>query len=89
MRRPRLSAPITTLLAAVVVALPTTAFAVLPGDQLGSTDAEIRAALEADGFTIRDFDRKRNRIEVEVTKNDVDMEIDLDSSGMVLEIELD
>ncbi|MEM0906034.1 MAG: PepSY domain-containing protein [Pseudomonadota bacterium] len=72
-----------------VVMFPALAFAVLPGDQLGTTEAEIRASLEAEGFEIRDFDRGRSEIEVEVTKDGVRMEIDLTLEGRVKSIELD
>lgn len=75
--------------AAGVIAYPTLAFAILPGDQLGTTDAEIRSALEAEGFIIRSYDRDSDEIEIDVVKNGIRMEIELSPAGRVLEIKLD
>ena len=73
-----------TLLAGLVI--PGLAFAqVAPGDKLGTAEADIRAKLEAHGYTITEFEVEDGEIEVEATLN-----IEVSSQdGNVVEIALE
>ncbi|WP_419909119.1 PepSY domain-containing protein [Hoeflea sp.] len=78
-----------TLLAGLVI--PGLAFAqVAPGDKLGTAEADIRAKLEAHGYTITEFEVEDGEIEVEATLNGVAYEIEVSSQdGNVVEIALE
>jgi hypothetical protein len=64
--------------------------AVAVGDTLGTKVSEIATQLEDKGYTIREIDVSRSKIEVEVTFDGADYEIDVDrTSGTVIKIEDD
>ena len=63
------------------------AAAVAVGDTLGIKVSEIAAQLEDKGYTIREIDVSRSKIEVEVTFDGADYEIDVDrTSGTVIKM---
>ena len=78
-----------TLLATLIV--PGLALAqVAPGDSLGTSEADIRAKLEARGYAVTEFEIEDGEIEVEATMNGKAYEIEVSSKdGNVLEVELD
>lgn len=64
--------------------------AVTLGDNLGTTEEEIRAALTAKGYTVTEFETEGGELEAEVTLDGQEMEIVIDTtSGLVLEMELE
>ncbi len=79
---------------AAVLALalaPALAFAsVTVGDKLGSTEEEIRAMLEQDGYVIEEIEVEGDEIEVEATKDSIAYEIEIATeTGEVIEIEIE
>ncbi|MCT8159707.1 PepSY domain-containing protein [Pseudoruegeria sp. SHC-113] len=71
--------------------LPIAAVAQLTaGDPVGMTDAEIRAKIEAAGYTVLEIEREDGEIEVEAERDGITWEIELsDVDGTILEIEED
>lgn len=64
--------------------------AVTLGDQLGTSEEDIRAALTAKGYTVTEFETEDGELEAEVTLDGQEMEIVIDTtSGLVLEMELE
>ena len=60
------------------------------GDSLGTTEADIRAALEAKGAVVEEIETEDNLVEAEIVLDGVEMEIAVDlSSGAIAEIETD
>ncbi|MEO1197777.1 MAG: PepSY domain-containing protein [Pseudomonadota bacterium] len=78
-----------------LVLAPSLAFAaVTAGDQLGTTEVDIRAALEERGYVVervyRDGDDDDDDFEADVVLDGVDYELYIDpETGVVTEIELD
>lgn len=75
------------LLATAIV--PAAAFAQLNvGDVLPTDEAALRGELEAQGYTVIEFEIEDGEIEVEVTRDGEEFEIELDpETGAVAEIE--
>ena len=74
------------------LALTSTAQASIPGvntgDAIGTSEAEIVAALEALGATIDEVEVEENEIEVELTFDGVAYEVEVDiTTGQIAEIE--
>ncbi|MEP0518768.1 MAG: PepSY domain-containing protein [Hyphomicrobiales bacterium] len=60
------------------------------GDVLGTDEASIRSALEAQGYVVDEFEIEDGEIEVEVAMNDIEMEIEINAeTGAIVEIETD
>lgn len=60
------------------------------GDKLGTSEADIRAALEAQGYQIEEIEFEGVKIEVELIKDGVETELVLsDTDGVVTAIELE
>ena len=60
------------------------------GDALGTSELDIRSALEAQGYVIAEFEIEDDEIEVEATLDSVAYEIEVSpEDGTVLEIEMD
>ncbi|NOD96834.1 hypothetical protein GS610_06390 [Ruegeria sp. HKCCD6228] len=60
------------------------------GDKLGTSEADIRAALEAQGYQIEEIEIEGGKIEVELIKDGVETELVLsDTDGVVTAIELE
>ncbi|NOC92084.1 MULTISPECIES: PepSY domain-containing protein [unclassified Ruegeria] len=60
------------------------------GDKLGTSEADIRTALEAQGYQIEEIEFEGGKIEVELTKDGVETELVLsDTDGVVTAIELE
>ena len=58
------------------------------GDVIGTTDAEIRAAMEAKGYVVQEIEREDGEIEVEVLIDGVETELVLaEADGTLVEIE--
>lgn len=78
-----------TLLAALMI--PGAALAaVSEGDVLGTTEADVRAALEAQGYVVTGIELEDDEIEADVTLDGAAFEIEVAvATGMVLEIEAD
>ena len=76
-------------LTALILGAPTLAAAqVAPGDRLGTTDAEIRAAVENAGYSISDITREEGVIELALRINGVESEMILAAAdGTVLKRE--
>ncbi len=83
----------TGLLAAAITAatLPVAAFAALTeGDIVGTSEADIRAALAAEGYVVHEIETEDGEIEVEATRDGKTYEVELSSdTGAILEIEVD
>lgn len=79
----------TVLLAGLII--PGAVFAQInEGDALGVTEADIRTALEAQGYAITEVEQEGDEIEVEAMLNGTAYEIEVSvETGMVLEVELD
>lgn len=73
-----------------LVAAGSIAHALAVGDTLGTTEADITAALEAQGYAVEEFETENDGFEVEAVMNGEEMEIlvGLDT-GAVVEIESD
>ncbi|RBW54817.1 PepSY domain-containing protein [Ruegeria sp. A3M17] len=60
------------------------------GDKLGTSEADIRATLEAQGYQIRKIEFEDGEIEVELIKDGVETELVLsETDGVVTAIELE
>ena len=77
------------VLTALILGAPTLAAAqVAPGDRLGTTDAEIRIAVEKAGYAISDITREEGVIEVALQVNGIETEMILAAAdGTVLKLE--
>ena len=75
--------------AIVTASLPAIALAsISEGDTLGTTEADVRAALEAAGYTVMEIEVEDGKIEAEVTREGEAFEVEISArSGAVLEIE--
>ncbi len=81
---------LTTLTAAIAVAsVPVVALAALQeGDTLGTGEATIRAALEAQGIEVTAFETEDDEIEVEIVIDGAPYEVALSpETGKIIEIE--
>lgn len=77
-------------LTGLALALPFTAFAAVGvGDVLGTNDGDIRASLEAQGYSVEEIEREDGGFEVEATINGEELEIELSDAGEILAIEFD
>ena len=79
----------TAFLAGII--LPGMALAqISEGDMLGKTEADIRSALETQGYTVTEFEIEDGEIEVEAMADGQAYEFEVSpETGMVLEIELE
>jgi len=78
----------TATAAAGLVAVGGLAHALAVGDTLGTSEADITAALEAQGYAVEEFETENGGFEVEVMMNGQEIEIEIASdSGAVVEIE--
>ncbi|MBO6724818.1 MAG: PepSY domain-containing protein [Rhizobiaceae bacterium] len=60
------------------------------GDRLGTTEAEIRAALEGQGYAVEEFEMEDDGIEVEFAMDGLSLEAEIDpATGEVLKVESD
>lgn len=77
------------ILAALIV--PAAAFAGLDvGQSLGTTDADVRAALTGMGYEVHEIESEDGEIEAEVTLDGVAYEIEVAmDTGLITEIELE
>lgn len=74
---------------AVFFALPLHA-AVVDGDLLGTTEVDIRTALESNGYVVEGIETDGDEIEVDAMLDGVAVEIELSAlTGAVIEIETD
>lgn len=73
------------------LSIPAIAFAQLNvGDTMGTTEADITAALTAQGYTVLEIEIENDEIEAEVALDGVESEITIDiATGQILEVELD
>ena len=69
--------------------LGTAALALSAGDQLGTTEAEIRDMLVAQGYTVDEIEAEDGGFEVEVMRDGTAFEIEVAASGEITEIELE
>ena len=85
----KLNKPLT--LTALILSVPAMALAgVSIGDRIGTSDAEIRAQVEAMGYQVQEIEFEDGEIEVEVLKDGVETELVLNQAdGTVREIEQD
>ncbi|MBG6172498.1 putative membrane protein YkoI [Labrenzia sp. EL_208] len=66
------------------------AAAVSLGDNLGTTEDDVRSALTSQGYTVEEVETEDGKLEAEVTLDGQEMEVVVDaSSGLVLEVELE
>ena len=73
-----------------LASIPMTALALTAGDTLGTSEADIRAALVAEGYEVLEFETEDDEIEVEVSRDGQVFEIELSAdTGTVLEVELE
>jgi len=81
----------TLTLAALIIGTPALAMASISvGDSVGTDEAEIRAMVEAQGYTVQEIEIEDGEIEVEVLLDGVETELVVDmTTGMVTEIERD
>jgi uncharacterized membrane protein YkoI len=81
----------TLTLAALIIGAPALAMAnIAIGDTIGTDEAEIRAVVEAQGYTVQEIEIEDGEIEVEVLLDGVETELVVDmTTGIVTEIELD
>jgi hypothetical protein len=72
-------------------AAPTIAFAgLMPGAQVGTDEAAILAALEAEGYVIQETETEDGEFEVEAMLDGMLYEIEIDlSTGEITEVELE
>lgn len=89
MKAPFNSAAITLLSATGLIASMGVALAAVSlGDNLGTTEADIRSALTSQGYTVEEFETEDGKLEAEVMKDGQEMEVVIDAkSGLVLELE--
>ena len=78
-------------LTGLIAAAPALALAnVGLGDKLGTTEAEIRSTLEAQGYQIEEIEFEDGEIEVELSKDGVETELVLtETDGEVTAIEIE
>ncbi|WP_170360740.1 PepSY domain-containing protein [Ruegeria arenilitoris] len=78
-------------LTGLIVTAPALALAnVGLGDKLGTSEAEIRATLEAQGYQIEEIEFEDGEIEVELSKDGVETELVLtETNGEVTAIEIE
>ena len=78
-------------LAGLIAAAPALALAnVGLGEKLGTDEADIRAALEAQGYVVEEIEFEDGEIEVELSKDGVETELVLNNvDGTVTAIELE
>tara|TARA_R110002096_G_scaffold222527_3_gene411403 strand:+ start:155 stop:505 length:351 start_codon:yes stop_codon:yes gene_type:complete len=76
-------------IAGAVMLLPLAAFAApVAGDSLGTSAAEIRAALTQQGYAIGDVETENGQIQVEITANGKSYEVKVDQkTGKVVDVE--
>jgi hypothetical protein len=76
-------------LAALILGAPTLATAqVALGDKLGTTDAEIRVAIENAGYSLNEIAREEGVVELAIQRNGVENEMILAAvDGAVLKLE--
>lgn len=87
-----MTARISALIIAVtagLTAMPLYA-AVTAGDVVGTSEMDIRTALEAQGYVIDSIEFEKDEIEVEASLEGQKLELELSvETGMILEIELE
>ncbi|WP_372574940.1 PepSY domain-containing protein [Ruegeria jejuensis] len=81
----------TLTLTALIAAAPALAMAnVSLGDKLGTDEAAIRSAMEAQGYVVEEIEFEDDEIEVELAKDGVETELVLSKSdGVVTAIEME
>ncbi|MCV0428992.1 MAG: PepSY domain-containing protein [Roseibium sp.] len=91
MKTPFKSSAVTLLSATGIVASTMAALAAVSvGDQLGTTEEDIRTALTSQGYTVEEFETEDGKLEAEVSKDGQELEVVVDAkSGLVLELELE
>ncbi|PCJ08719.1 MAG: hypothetical protein COB16_06370 [Rhodobacteraceae bacterium] len=79
----------TLTLVTLLIGAPALAFAnISVGDKIGTEEAEIRATVEALGYTVQEIEIEHGKIEVEVLLDGVETELVVDmTTGLVTEIE--
>lgn len=82
---------LTTAIAATCLLVPGIAIAQMNiGDNLGTNEADIRSALEAQGYAISEIEIEDNEIEVEAMRDGQAYEIEVSvETGLVIEVALD
>lgn len=77
------------VLSGLILAVPAIAAAQFGlGDTIGTSDAEIHAAMEAQGYVVQEIEHEDGEIEVEVMIDGVETELVLSAvDGTLLEIE--
>lgn len=72
------------------VSVPSIAAALSAGDTAGTTETDIRAVLEAEGYDIKGFEYEDDEIEVEAMLDGKLFEIEISpKTGVIMEVELD
>ena len=91
MKTPFKSSAVTLLSATGVIASTVAALAAVSiGDQLGTTEDDIRNALTSQGYTVEEIETEDGKLEAEVSMDGQEMEVVVDAkSGLVLELELE
>jgi len=81
----------TLTLVTLLIGAPALAMAnISVGDTVGTDEAEIRAVVEAQGYTVTEIEIEDGEIEVEVLLDGVETELVVDmTTGIVTEIELE
>lgn len=81
----------TLTLVTLLIGAPALAMAnISVGDTVGTDEAEIRAVVEAQGYTVSEIEIEDGEIEVEVLLDGVETELVVDmTTGIVTEIELE
>lgn len=81
----------TLTLVTLLIGAPALAMAnISVGDTVGTNEAEIRAVVEAQGYTVTEIEIEDGEIEVEVLLDGVETELVVDmTTGVVTEIELE
>ena len=81
----------TLTLVTLLIGAPALAMAnISVGDKVGTDEAEIRAVVEAQGYTVSEIEIEDGEIEVEVLLDGVETELVVDmTTGIVTEIELE
>jgi uncharacterized membrane protein YkoI len=81
----------TSLALAAAILIPAAAFAQLNvGSTIGSNEADIRTALESQGYTVLEFEMDDNEIEIVASLDGQNFEIEVSGeTGIILEVELD
>ena len=79
------------LISPALILAPALALAsVTVGDKVGVSDEEIRAKLEAAGYTVNEIERGDGELEVEATINGQEVEIDISpDTGAIVKLELE